>query len=85
MSQDHASSERVAFMGLDDRAKSALRDLRPVIRKEIGPALKAFYDKVKASPETRKFFQDERHMDAASSRQAADVDGPPLAVNAQTV
>lgn len=74
MSQDHASSERVAFMGLDDRAKSALRDLRPVIRKEIGPALKAFYDKVKASPETRKFFQDERHMDAASSRQAAHWD-----------
>ena len=74
MSQDHASAERVAFMGLDDRAKSALRDLRPVIRKEIGPALKGFYDKVKASPETRKFFQDERHMDAASSRQAAHWD-----------
>ena len=74
MSQDHAASERIAFMGLDDRAKTALRDLRPVIRKEIGPALKAFYDKVKATPETRKFFNDERHMDAASSRQAAHWD-----------
>jgi methyl-accepting chemotaxis protein len=58
-------------MGLDDRAKAALRDLRPVIRKAIGPALKAFYDKVRATPETRTFFQDERHMEAASSRQAA--------------
>ncbi|PTT77014.1 hypothetical protein DBR41_24595, partial [Pseudomonas sp. HMWF010] len=48
MSQDHAASDRTAFMGLDDRARTALRDLRPVIRKEIGPALKAFYDRVKA-------------------------------------
>ena len=74
MNQDHASSERVAFMGLDDRARNALRDLRPLIRKEIGQALSAFYDKVKATPETRKFFKDERHMDAASSLQAAHWD-----------
>jgi len=74
MSQDHAASDRTAFMGLDDRARTALRDLRPVIRKEIGPALKAFYDRVKATPETRKFFNDERHMEAASSRQAAHWD-----------
>jgi len=74
MSQDHAAGERTAFMGLDDRARTALRDLRPVIRKEIGPALKAFYDKVKATPETRKFFNDDRHMDAAGSRQAAHWD-----------
>jgi methyl-accepting chemotaxis protein len=74
MSQDHASNDRVAFMGLDDRARQALRDLRPVINKEIGGALSAFYDKVKATPETRQFFKDERHMDAASSLQAAHWD-----------
>ena len=74
MNQDHGASKRVAFMGLDDRARTALRDLRPLLRKEIGPALDAFYDKVKATPETRAFFQDERHMDAASGRQAAHWD-----------
>jgi methyl-accepting chemotaxis protein len=74
MSHDHALNDRVAFMGLDDRARNALRDLRPVIRKEIGGALGAFYDKVKSTPETRKFFNDERHMDAASSLQAAHWD-----------
>jgi methyl-accepting chemotaxis protein len=71
MSQDHAISERVAFMGLDDKARGALRDLQPVIRKNIGPALEAFYAKVRSTPETRKFFGDEKHMQAASGRQQA--------------
>ncbi|PXA93744.1 globin-coupled sensor protein, partial [Caulobacter sp. D5] len=69
MSQDYALNDRVAFMGLDDRARASLRALRPLIEREIGPALAGFYDKVKATPETRKFFGDERHMDAAGSRQ----------------
>ncbi|AYV46011.1 globin-coupled sensor protein [Caulobacter flavus] len=69
MSQDYALSDRVAFMGLDNRARAALRALRPLIEREIGPALKGFYDRVKATPETRKFFGDERHMDAAGNRQ----------------
>ena len=69
MSQDYAISERTAFMGIDDKARSALRDLRPVIQGEIGKALNSFYDKVRATPETRKFFSDDRHMDAASARQ----------------
>ena len=74
MSQDHSVSDRVAFMGLDDQARQALRGLRPLISKEIGPALDGFYGKVRATPETRKFFRDDQHMDAASSRQAAHWD-----------
>ncbi|WP_454718054.1 methyl-accepting chemotaxis protein [Caulobacter segnis] len=69
MSQDHAINDRVAFMGLDAKARGALRDLQPVIRKNIGPALDAFYAKVRSTPETRKFFGDEKHMQAASGRQ----------------
>ncbi|AZS19781.1 MULTISPECIES: globin-coupled sensor protein [unclassified Caulobacter] len=69
MSQDYAIGERTAFMGIDDKARSALRDLRPVIRAEIGKALASFYGKVRTTPETRAFFSDERHMDAASARQ----------------
>ena len=69
MSQDYAINERVAFMGIDDKARGALRDLRPVIRNEIGKALAAFYAKVRATPETRGFFADDRHMDSASARQ----------------
>jgi methyl-accepting chemotaxis protein len=74
MSQDHAISERVAFMGLDDKARGALRDLQPVIRKNVGPALEAFYAKVRGNPETRKFFGDEKHMQAAAGRQQSHWD-----------
>ncbi len=74
MSQDHAISERVAFMGLDDKARGALRELQPVIRKNIGPALDAFYAKVRANPETRKFFGDDKHMQAAAGRQQSHWD-----------
>jgi methyl-accepting chemotaxis protein len=74
MSQDHAIGERVAFMGLDDKARGALRELQPVIRKSIGPALEAFYAKVRATPETRKFFTDEKHIASASARQQSHWD-----------
>ena len=74
MSQDHAIGDRVAFMGLDDKARGALRELQPIIRKTIGPALEAFYAKVRATPETRAFFADEKHMQAASSRQQSHWD-----------
>ncbi len=74
MSQDHAINERTAFMGLDEQAKRALRELQPVIRKSIGPALDAFYAKVRATPETRKFFGDDSHMRSASSRQQSHWD-----------
>ncbi|PZR30844.1 globin-coupled sensor protein [Caulobacter segnis] len=71
MSHDYAINERVAFMGIDDRAREALRGLKPVVEKAIGPALANFYAKVEATPETRKFFKDDKHMAAASGRQQA--------------
>ncbi len=74
MDQDHGLSDRLAFIGLDDSARNALRDLRPLIRKEISGALGAFYAKVKATPHTRDFFKNDAHMDAASDRQAAHWD-----------
>jgi methyl-accepting chemotaxis protein len=74
MSQDHAIGDRAAFMGLDHEARAALRELQPVIRKSIGPALEAFYAKVRATPETRAFFSDEKHIQAASSRQQSHWD-----------
>jgi len=61
-------------MGLDHEARAALRELQPVIRKSIGPALEAFYAKVRATPETRAFFSDEKHIQAASSRQQSHWD-----------
>ena len=74
MTQDFGLNDRVKLIGLDERARSALRDLRPLIRKEIGGALAAFYEKVKATPQMRKLFKDEQHMDAGAGLQKAHWD-----------
>jgi len=64
-----ALDERLDFMGMDQRARAALIKLRPLLKQAVGPALDAFYKKVKAKPETRKFFSDERHMATAKGAQ----------------
>ena len=75
MNPNLTADERMSFMGLDDKARGALRDLQPVIQREIAGALAAFYDRVRVTPETRKFFRDENHIQAASGRQEAHWEG----------
>jgi methyl-accepting chemotaxis protein len=64
-----AIDERLSFMGIDDRSKSALRQLKPLLESSLGPALDAFYAKVRSTPQTRKFFSDDRHMSQAKGAQ----------------
>ena len=69
MSATDPLQQRLAFMGFDARARSKLKSLKPLIGKSIGPALAAFYDKVRQTPETLRFFKDDKHMAGARSRQ----------------
>jgi methyl-accepting chemotaxis protein len=69
MTQDPQLQERLDFLNIDSAARERLRSIQPVIRKEIGPALDAFYAQVRAFPHTRGFFSDDRHMDVAAGRQ----------------
>ncbi|PSJ61936.1 globin-coupled sensor protein [Pseudaminobacter soli (ex Li et al. 2025)] len=62
-------NERLNFIGMDQKARTALSKLQPLLRQSLGPALATFYEKVKATPETRKFFGDDRHMAGAKGRQ----------------
>jgi methyl-accepting chemotaxis protein len=61
--------ERLDFIGIDQKTRAALSGLRPLIQASIGMALDAFYNKVKATPETRRFFGDDRHMAQAKGAQ----------------
>jgi methyl-accepting chemotaxis protein len=69
MSAQDSLLQRLEFIGFDTQARAALRDLRPLISRAIGPALTVFYDKVRTTPETRRFFQDDTHMANAKNRQ----------------
>ena len=71
MSQEASLKERLDFLKLDEPARGRLRKIKPLIHREIGPALDAFYSQVRAFPHTRGFFSDERHIDKAAGRQAS--------------
>ncbi|CAN2535823.1 hypothetical+protein [Methylocapsa aurea] len=61
--------DSLAFMEMNESARSALRQVKPVIARALGPALDAFYEKVRGDSKLRGFFSDERHMAAAKSAQ----------------
>ena len=69
MSEQGSIDQRLEFVGLDEKARGALRGIGPLIAKSIGPALTAFYDKVRNQGEIRGFFRDETHMGAAKAAQ----------------
>ncbi|KAF2988892.1 globin-coupled sensor protein [Methylocystis sp. MJC1] len=61
--------ERLAFIGIDERSKARLRELKPLLNVALDHALTTFYDKLRATPETRQFFADNQHMASAKGRQ----------------
>ena len=66
---DSQIDERVEFMQLDERRRTALRRAAPVIARELPSALDGFYAQMRAWPQTRELFRDEQHLDKARSRQ----------------
>ncbi|MEX4008296.1 protoglobin domain-containing protein [Neoaquamicrobium sediminum] len=62
--------ERLDFIGLDSSTRQNLRNLKPLLSREIGPALNVFYDKVRTNPQTSGFFSSATHLESAKGRQA---------------
>ena len=60
---------RLNFMARDDAARTSLRALKPILEKELKPALDTFYGKVKTTPETKRFFASDSHIDRAKGAQ----------------
>jgi len=69
MSAKDPLQQRLDFMDFDAEARATLRDLKPLIEKALPPALAAFYEKVRKTPQMSAFFRDEAHMSAAKGRQ----------------
>ncbi len=61
---------RLAFMNFGSEQRGVLAGLREPIERLIGGALDRFYGKVRATPETAKFFRDDAQMTNAKSAQA---------------
>jgi len=68
-SADQDLKTRLDFIGMDAATRDTLARLRPLIQQAIGPALDLFYQKIKATPETKAFFQNDAHMAGAKQAQ----------------
>jgi methyl-accepting chemotaxis protein len=66
---DGGLGERLSFVQLDGEECDRLRELKPIIERELPVALDLFYEAVRRTPETRKFFKNDTHMAAAKSAQ----------------
>ena len=64
------SAERIRFYRIDDEAKSALRDFRPIVDKALPELLKGFYDHLRRWPAIAQVFKNEAAFTHARTGQA---------------
>ena len=62
MSQDPALSGRLAFNGMDEAARAALRELQPLIARTLPDILAAFYSLISRTPEAKQFYASDASM-----------------------
>ncbi len=67
-------SERLEFMKFDAPSRQLLRELQPILKSTIDAALSEFYDQVRKTPETKRFFTDEARVNSAKKRQESHWD-----------
>ncbi len=69
MSDDQSTASRLDFIGMDDKTRTALRELQPLIAEVIPGILDAFYAQAAKFHETARLFTDRAHMDRAKQAQ----------------
>jgi methyl-accepting chemotaxis protein len=62
-------NERLQFMRMDARTCADIQKIKAVIERELPAALDKFYEQVRATPETRRFFSSESRIASAKDRQ----------------
>jgi len=60
---------RISFLQIDADTRNKLKKLKSVVQRELPKGLDRFYEKVRANPETKRFFSSENHMQSAKNAQ----------------
>src|SRR5262252_1058347 len=69
MSPDNSMTARLAFVRIDEATRAALRELRPLVMKELPAVLDGFYTHIAKFPEAARLFANEAHMGQARQAQ----------------
>jgi methyl-accepting chemotaxis protein len=68
-SSDSNLANRLEFMQLDTKGRERIRQLKAVIDRELPAGLDKFYEKLRATPEVKRFFETEAHIARAKGAQ----------------
>jgi methyl-accepting chemotaxis protein len=60
-----ALTDRLRFVKLDAKSPEQVRELRPIIERELPIELDTFYDQIRVTEEVRKFFRGDDHIESA--------------------
>jgi methyl-accepting chemotaxis protein len=74
MASDFNLDTRLSFVRLDEKSRSALRGLKPALKKETPAALEGLYTQIRGFPQTRAAFSDEGAIHADQARQMSHWD-----------
>jgi methyl-accepting chemotaxis protein len=74
MAQEQSSSkahvmERMEFLQLDAKSCDRIRQLKPIVDRELPKGLDKFYERLRATPQVRRFFENDSHMAGAKQAQ----------------
>ena len=71
MSSPSALTERLDFVKLTPAELQALNGVKPIVMRALPEVLDRFYDSVRATPDTHRFFSGEAQISSARSKQIA--------------
>ncbi|KRB40370.1 MAG: methyl-accepting chemotaxis protein [Pseudomonadota bacterium] len=69
MTSSNALNERLDFIKLSPSALQDIRGVKTIIMQELPAALDGFYEQVRATPQTKKFFASESSITGAKNKQ----------------
>src|SRR3990170_2920927 len=61
--------DRLEFIQLDAKGRERIRQLKSIVDRELPAGLDKFYEKLRTTPEVRRFFETESHMARAKGAQ----------------
>ncbi len=66
---DSNLANRMEFMQLDGKSRDRIRRLKPIIDRELPAGLDKFYQRLRQTPEVKRFFESDSHMARAKGAQ----------------
>ena len=66
---DSNLANRMEFMQLDGKSRDRIRRLKPIIDRELPAGLDKFYQRLRQTPEVKRFFESNSHMARAKGAQ----------------